>query len=52
MPLLPGKKNIGRNIKELETNGSRPRPPKQILAIALQTAGVNKLKAGMPKKAK
>ncbi len=35
MPLLKGKKNIGRNITELEEHGSRPRSHKQILAIAL-----------------
>lgn len=39
MPLLSGKKNIGRNIKELEEHGSRPRSRKQILAIALSKAG-------------
>jgi hypothetical protein len=38
MPLLPGKKNIGRNIKELEQHGSRPRSHEQIVAIALHTA--------------
>lgn len=38
MPLLRGKKNIGRNIKELEEHGSRPRPHKQIVAIALHEA--------------
>jgi hypothetical protein len=38
MPLLPGKKNIGANIRELTDNGSRPRSRKQILAIALHTA--------------
>lgn len=38
MPLLPGKANIGANVKELETNGSRPRSKAQILAIALHTA--------------
>lgn len=37
-PLLPGKKNIGRNIHELETHGSRPRSHKQIVAIALDEA--------------
>lgn len=40
MPLLRGKQNIGRNITELETHGTRPRSHKQILAIALHTAGV------------
>jgi hypothetical protein len=40
VPLLPGKDNIGRNIKELEQHGTRPRSHAQILAIALHTAGV------------
>ncbi len=44
MPLLPGKSNIGYNVKELEENGSRPRSKEQILAIALHEAGVNKKK--------
>ena len=44
MPLLKGKKNIGRNIKELEEHGSRPRSKKQIIAIALHTAKVKKKK--------
>ena len=35
MPLLPGKKNIGSNIKELESSG---RPHKQAVAIALNKA--------------
>ncbi len=48
MPLLKGKANVGTNIRELQEHGSRPRPQKQILAIALHAAGVNKLKA--PKK--
>ncbi len=38
MPLKPGKANIGANIKELTENGSRPRPHKQIVAIALSEA--------------
>lgn len=38
MPLKPGKKNIGANIKELEEHGTRPRSHKQILAIALSEA--------------
>ena len=38
MPLLGGKKNIGRNIKELETHGTRKRSHKQIIAIALSVA--------------
>jgi hypothetical protein len=56
MPLLKGKANIGRNIKELEQHGSRPRSKEQILAIALHTAGVPKkkgsLKAAMRAKSK
>ncbi len=44
MPLLPGKKNIGHNVTELEEHGSRPRSKEQILAIALHEAGVNKKK--------
>jgi hypothetical protein len=36
MPLLKGKKNVGRNIKELESTG---RKPKQAIAIALNVAG-------------
>jgi hypothetical protein len=39
MPLLKGKQNIGRNIKELEGAG---RPYKQSLAIALKVAGIKK----------
>ena len=39
MPLLPGKKNIGHNISELESAGH---PTKQSEAIALKEAGVNK----------
>lgn len=35
MPLLKGKKNIGRNIGELESSG---RPHKQAVAIALDVA--------------
>ena len=38
MPLLPGKANIGRNIRELREHGSRPRNERQILAIALSEA--------------
>ena len=34
MPLLPGKKNIGKNISELE----HTRPHKQAIAIALSEA--------------
>ena len=35
MPLLKGKKNIGRNIQELKATG---RPQKQAVAIALDVA--------------
>ena len=38
MPLYPGKKNIGRNITELEQHGTRPRSHQQIVAIALSEA--------------
>lgn len=43
MPLLPGVKNIGKNITELK-NSPTKRPRRQILAIALRTAGVKKKK--------
>lgn len=35
MPLKPGKKNIGKNIKELEKAG---KPHKQAVAIAIKKA--------------
>lgn len=38
MPLLPGRKNISRNISELTHHGSRPRSHAQIVAIALSEA--------------
>lgn len=40
MPLVPGnnQKAISANISELVHNGSRPRPRKQIIAIALAEA--------------
>lgn len=38
MPLLKGKKNIGKNIKEEE----KTKPKKQAIAIALNVAGVGK----------
>jgi hypothetical protein len=41
MPLLKGKKNIGKNIKTEESHG---KPHKQAVAIALRTAGVPKKK--------
>ena len=40
MPLLKGKKNIGKNIKELQSSG---RPHKQAVAIALDVARKRKL---------
>jgi hypothetical protein len=46
MPLLPGKKNIGKNISELESTG---RPKNQSIAIALKKAGESKQKT-TPKK--
>jgi hypothetical protein len=46
MPLKPGKKNIGRNIAELE----QTRPRNQAIAIALETA--RKSGAKIPKKGK
>ena len=39
MPLLKGKKNVGKNIKELQRSG---RSHKQAVAIALQKAGKGK----------
>ena len=36
MPLKPGKKNVGKNIKELESTGKYG--PKQAIAIALDVA--------------
>lgn len=47
MPLKPGKKNIGSNIKELESTG---RKPNQAIAIALDVA--RKSGAKIPKKKK
>ena len=44
MPLLGGKKNIGRNIRELEKRGPRKRSHAQIVAIALSVAKVKKKK--------
>jgi hypothetical protein len=41
MPLKPGKKNIGKNIKEMEKSGHSR---KQSIAAALRTAGVPKKK--------
>ena len=50
MPLLKGKKNIGKNITELKSDnkkkgkekgaGGKERPMKQIVAIALNVAKV------------
>lgn len=39
MPLLKGKKNIGRNIAEMEASGHQH---EQAVAAALRTAGVPK----------
>ena len=39
MPLLPGKKNIGHNIKEMQESGH---PRVQAVAAALREAGVPK----------
>ncbi len=47
MPLLSGKKNIGKNIKELESTG---RPQKQSIAIALDKARKSGAKVTKPKK--
>jgi hypothetical protein len=47
MPLLPGKKNIGHNIKEEEKAG---KPVKQAQAIALNVARKSGAKIGKPKK--
>lgn len=41
MPLLKGEKNIGKNIKELQTTG---RKREQAIAIALSVAGKSKKK--------
>jgi hypothetical protein len=46
MPLLPGKKNIGRNIKEEE----KTHPHKQSIAIALNVS--RKLGVKIPKNGK
>lgn len=54
MPLKPGKKNIGRNIEELE-HAKKKRSQKQIVAIALSEArktGVKIPKKGKSKKVK
>lgn len=39
MPLKPGRKNVGANIRELKASG---RPHKQAVAIALSKAGKSK----------
>ena len=41
MPLLKGRKNIGRNIK---TEMSHGKPRKQAIAIAMSVAGLSKKK--------
>ena len=45
MPLLPGEKNIGKNIEELKRSG---RPHRQAVAIALSHA--RETGANIPKK--
>ena len=45
MPLLPGKKNIGKNISEMEKSGH---PKKQAIAASLNEA--RKSGAKIPKK--
>lgn len=40
MPLLKGKKNIGRNIATEMAHG---KPRKQAIAIAMSVAGMNKV---------
>lgn len=52
MPLLPGKQNIGANIRELQEHGTRPRSTKQILAIALDEARRTGAKIPPPKTGK
>jgi hypothetical protein len=45
MPLLKGKQNVGRNIKELiaaNKSKKKKRNRKQIIAIAMNAAGVSK----------
>ncbi len=46
MPLLPGKKNIGHNIKTEESVGKKP---KQAIAIALSKARESGVKIPKPK---
>lgn len=41
MPLLKGKRNIGRNIRTEEKAG---KPRKQAIAIALREAGIERVK--------
>ncbi len=48
MPLKPGKKNIGKNIEELEHSKTK-RPHKQIVAIALSEARESGAKIPKPK---
>lgn len=45
MPLFKGKKNVGRNIKELTAankSKKKKRSRKQIIAIAMSAAGVGR----------
>ena len=47
MPLLPGKKNIGHNIKEMEAAGHKK---SQAIAAALETARRSGAKIKAPKR--
>lgn len=49
MPLLKGRKNIGRNIRELKATG---RPQRQAIAIALDVARRGGAKISKRKKKK
>lgn len=49
MPLLPGKKNIGRNIAEMEEAGH---PRRQAIAASLNVARKSGVKVPKPKKKK
>lgn len=49
MPLKPGKKNIGSNIREMEESGH---PRRQAVAAALNEARKSGVKIPMKKKAK
>ena len=47
MPLLKGRKNIGKNIKTEMAHGKSHR---QAIAIAMKVAGISKKKKGKKKK--